>query len=104
MVCRVEVTVTAEAEEAFSWQANVSLDKARRWYTGLLQALGTLAQHPERCPKDEDHAVLGQDVRFLLYGKRRRVYRIIFDIREDVVYVLHIRHASRRLPLDEDKT
>jgi len=32
----------------------------------------------------------------ILYGKKRGTYRILFTVKEGVVDVLHIRHASRQ--------
>jgi mRNA-degrading endonuclease RelE of RelBE toxin-antitoxin system len=48
----------------------------------------------------------GYDLRHLLYGRRRNVYRIIYaiDERESVVHVLHVRHGARNAfwPNEED--
>ena len=35
-------------------------------------------------------------MRQLLYGRKPHVYRILFTIEGDVVYVLRIRHGRRR--------
>ncbi len=40
---------------------------------------------PERCPIDPDSEVYGAEVRVLLHGKRRGVYRVLFVIRADTV-------------------
>lgn len=49
------------------------------------------------CPVRQEAGELGFPARHLLYGKRRGVYRIIFDIREEErhVRVLRIWHGSR---------
>jgi hypothetical protein len=35
-------------------------------------------------------------MRQLLYGRKPHLYRILFTIDGDVVYVLHVRHGRRR--------
>ena len=40
------------------------------------------------------------EVRHLFYGHSPNVYRILFTIDDNVVYVLHIRHG-RRQPLKQ---
>jgi plasmid stabilization system protein ParE len=95
---RVIVTPAADAEamEAFHWYADRSLDAAEKWYAGLDRALNGLAVKPSRCPvSEEDSEVLDCEVRILLYGKRRGVYRIFFSISGDEVSVLRILHSSQ---------
>ena len=52
-----------------------------------------LEQHKER---------MRREARELLYGKRRGVYRILFEIRNNVVHVLRVRHSAQR-PLGESE-
>ena len=97
MTYRVIVTPTAddEAMEAARWYAERSLDAALRWHDGLTRAINKLAKTPTRCPVSrEDSEALGCEVRLLLYGKRRGVYRILFSIVDDTVWVLRIRHGA----------
>lgn len=98
MTYRVIITPTAsdEAMETFRWYAERSPDAAQRWRDGFTRAIEGLAQLPTRCPVSlEDSRALGCDVRVLLHGKRRGVYRILFSIIEDTVWVLRIRHGAR---------
>ena len=99
---QVIVTPTADAEamEAFRWYADRSLDAGEKWYAGLDHAINSLAVTPTRCPVSrQDSEALGCEVRFLLYGKRRGVYRILFSIDGDTVSVLRIRHRAQS-PID----
>lgn len=68
--------------------------RARVWFNGLEAAVLSLDQHPARGPMTPEDS----DLRHLLYGRRRHVYRIIYaiDERRRVVTVLHIRHGSRQ--------
>ena len=45
---------------------------------------------PTRCGIAPESEKSGEEIRQLLYGKRPHVYRILFIVRQDVVYVLHI--------------
>jgi plasmid stabilization system protein ParE len=95
--CRVEVTATArkEAEEAFRWLAARTSTHAVPWFNGLVEAVESLAQFPKRWPLARENAVFGQEIRQMLYGKSPHIYRVLFFIRQNVVYVLHIRHGAR---------
>ncbi len=82
--------------EATRWYAERSPDAAQRWHDGLARAIDTLADLPTRCPVSQhDSEASGCEVRILLYGKRHGVYRILFSIIGDTVWVLRIRHAKR---------
>jgi plasmid stabilization system protein ParE len=88
-------TADAEAMEAVAWYAERSPDAAQRWHDGLTRAINRLAKLPTRCPVSrEDSQALGCEVRLLLYGKRRGVYRILFSIVGDTVWILRIRHGA----------
>ena len=103
MTYRVEISSVAEAEadQAFLWMAQqISQDAAKRWYQGLLQAIGSLAEMPKRCPLAPENSTFSLEVRQLLYGKGRSKYRVIFAIIENTdnpaVRILHIRHSAKR--------
>jgi len=91
----VTPTADAEAMEAVAWYAERSTDAAQRWHERLTRAINSLAKLPTRCPvSQEDSKALGCEVRLLLYGKRRGVYRILFSIVGDTVWILRIRHSA----------
>jgi plasmid stabilization system protein ParE len=94
---RVEVTRNAEREarEAFEWLAARTPQHAPRWFDGLISAFDSLSRFPNRCPRAREADDVKEDVRQFLYGKRRGIYRILFTVRGDVVYVLHVRHGAR---------
>jgi len=72
-----------------------------RWARGLRAKIATLKTGPRRCPIDPDSEVYGEEVRVLLYGKRRGVYRVLFAIRGDAVHVLTVRHSAQRSLAEE---
>jgi plasmid stabilization system protein ParE len=95
----VVVTPTADAEamEAFRWYAERSAAAAERWYAGLDKAIASLAESPGRFPASQDDSdALGREVRVLLHGRRRGVFRILYAIEGDTVWVLRIRPRRPR--------
>jgi plasmid stabilization system protein ParE len=92
----------ADVDTALAWLTARSVTAADRWRAGLLARVATLEQSPDRCPVADEAADLGIDLRELLYGRRRGVYRILFTIEGSVVHVLRVRHAAQdRLTPDE---
>src|SRR6476660_5339118 len=99
MTYRVEVTATAlaEIEKAFDWIAERSPAAAERWRASLLGAVDALAAMPTKygtAPEDEWYS---GELRQMLIGKRRGVYRVLFEIVGDAVYVLRVRHGAQDL-------
>lgn len=99
MAFRVEILPAAlsDAEEALLWWKEYAPALAAGWYHGLLDTIASLQELPARCPVAlEESAALDIEIRKLLYGKGKQVYRIFFRITaEDAVCVLRIRHTSR---------
>lgn len=98
----------AEADAAYLWMLRRSPARAARWYSGLLQAIASLAEFPTRCPRARESHRFNREIRQLLYGTGATAYRILFTIiepgdlgDEPEVRVLHIRHAAQR-DLGED--
>lgn len=103
MAYRVDISIPAlaDAEEAYLWLKEHSPDRAGDWYEGLLETIFSLENFPARCPLASESADLGKEIHQLLYGKRGRVYRILFAImrdettNEDVVRIFRIWHSAR---------
>jgi toxin ParE1/3/4 len=72
--------------------------EAARWYNGLEEAVSSLTTHPHRCPVAPETRRTKRQLRHLLYGKKPHVYRVIFEVQEQLqtVWVLTIRHAAMR--------
>jgi len=95
-VVRISATAWAEVEEAYEWLAARSPRAAARWREALLEAIDSLETQPQRCALAPESETLGRDIWQLLHGKQRGIYRILFEIRDDTVYVLSVRHGARR--------
>jgi len=95
MKYHVEITEPADVdlEEAYCWiRDNHSPTRAAKWREGLYAKVDTLERMPERCGFAPENDWCDFELRQLLYGS----YRILFTIRADRVFVLHIRHGARR--------
>ncbi len=55
---------------------------------------------PKRCPLARENKYFSQEIRQLLYGRGRNLYRILFTIVDgqdiSTVRILHIRHSSQQ--------
>jgi plasmid stabilization system protein ParE len=78
MAYQVRITARAEqdAENALQYRQRHSGASAARWHAGLLEAVQSLEEQPERCGLAPEAGELGIDLRQLLFGKRRNVYTV----------------------------
>jgi plasmid stabilization system protein ParE len=90
----------ANVVRRISWA--ISDQSAARWNDGIFAKIDTLQNNPDRWPLADEAAVLGFDLRVLLYGRRRKVYRILFTIDGDTVNVLRVRHAAQDWLTEDD--
>lgn len=97
MLFRIEVTRSAEADidNAYLWIFEQSPEYADQWIRGLYRTIFTLKDLPARCPIARDCRGLGRKIRQLLYWQGRHACRILYEIREETVFVLRIRHSAQ---------
>lgn len=86
----------AEARAAYLWLYERSPAAAVRWYRELRRAIESLGDHPGRCPLAPENECFEEEIRQLLYGRGSGVYRILFTVGEDSVFVLFVRHGARQ--------
>jgi hypothetical protein len=67
-----------------------------------MNTISTLQEKPHRCGLAIEHQIFAEEVRQLLHGKSKNVYRILFVIRDSNVYVLYVRHSSQSPFTTED--
>jgi toxin ParE1/3/4 len=98
MAYRVELTVRAEQDLHYVFERISADDSAAAalWYFGLEDAIRTLGSFPRRCPVAPESEKSKPELRHLLYGSKRDVYRVIYDIDEPrkLVRVRAIRHSA----------
>jgi len=95
---RLEITDKAEAdiEGVLIWFREQGATAAsQKWLTQLWDTLSTLENRPERCAQAEESQEVGRDVRQLLFGKHRGIYRILFEIQDRSVIILRLWHGAR---------
>ncbi|MCP2730364.1 type II toxin-antitoxin system RelE/ParE family toxin [Limnofasciculus baicalensis] len=103
MTFQVEITPIAEAqiEQAYQWYREWNPEFADCWFRSLMNGIATLQEKPRRCTLAIEHEIFPEEVRQLLHGKAKNIYRVLFTIREATVYVLYVRHTSQA-PLTTD--
>jgi plasmid stabilization system protein ParE len=88
----------AEIDRALEWLSERSPAAAAGWHRRLLEAINSLENHPERCPlAPESEWYAGGELRQLLHGRRQGVYRILFEVRGNIVFILRVRHSAQDL-------
>jgi plasmid stabilization system protein ParE len=99
MKYQVEISDPAwyELQEAYDWLTQRAPAAAARWKAGLLEAVQALESFPLAYSLAPETAYFGRDIRQLLYGKRNNKYRVLFEVRDNTVIVLRIRHGARRI-------
>jgi mRNA-degrading endonuclease RelE of RelBE toxin-antitoxin system len=99
MAYRVVLADSAKADASVIYDRVVEAasDQGSLWFQALIDCLYSLDQHPTRCPLAREAKKTHREIRCLLFGKQRNVYRILFQIDEQrkTVWVLHIRHGAR---------
>ena len=101
------VVITAEAKHdlrmAYLYIRSRAPRAASDWRKRAIQSANSLAHHPERCPFAPESASFNEPIRQLFFGAGNRgIYRFLFVILGNSVYVLHVRHGSM-LPLSPDE-
>jgi hypothetical protein len=67
-----------------------------------MNTIATLQEKPRCCALAIEHEIFPEEVHQLLYGKAKNMYRVLFVIRENTVYVLCVRHSAQApLTLDD---
>jgi hypothetical protein len=74
---------------------------AEKWLWGISEAVTSLSKFPEGCLVSPESEAFDVIVRQLLYGKNPHIYRILFSIQNDKVYILRVRSTRRQSLLDE---
>jgi plasmid stabilization system protein ParE len=99
MAYQVRITrkALAEVNQGFVWLKKRSRPAAERWRAALLEAVDSLAANPESFALAPETEWYPGELRQLLHGKKRSMYRILFEVQGEVVYVLRVRHSAQDL-------
>jgi plasmid stabilization system protein ParE len=96
MAYKVKIMPRAQADldRLCAWVTNRSPLQGLDWFEGMVDAVESLTEHPNRCAlAPEFHS---QGIRHLLYGRGLNIYRILFRVQDEVVEVLTVRHGARK--------
>jgi plasmid stabilization system protein ParE len=98
MKYRVVTLPAAEADirKVAAWiSEHLTEDAAAHWVEAIRQAITSLSDMPARCPIATEYRTSSRAVRQLVHGRRRHRYRILFEIGDDTVRILRIRHSAQ---------
>jgi plasmid stabilization system protein ParE len=91
-----------DIDEAYLWFYEQSPSSADKWFRGLCRAIFSLGKMPARCPVAPESRDIDREVRQLLYGKKRQMYRILYEIREGVGVGLALAARAQRRHVVDD--
>ena len=83
-----------EAHVRFLRDVRGAPEAAERWYRGLVAAIFSLEEMPERCPVIPEADEFSIELRQLLFRSHRIIFRI--DEPASAVRVLRVYHGARR--------
>ncbi len=100
---RISARAERDVDDVLRWfQRERATAAGARWFAQLLARIDTLEKQPVRCRSADEAADVGIELRELLFGRRRGMYRILFEIQGQVVHILRIRHAARDALIPDD--
>ncbi len=100
MAFQIELSAhaTQDIEEHYVWIQHRSPAAAAKWFNGIIVAIHTLKNFPERCSQIPQQDTFTQQIRYLIYQK----YRIIFIVQDTMGSMLAVRHTANKPLEDED--
>ncbi len=99
MTARLRVVITpraaADITQAHAWYRERSPRAAETWVTGIREIIEHLGDMPAAHPVTPESDAIGGEIRRALY-RHGTPWRIYYVVEDSAVYVLHVRHGSRR--------
>ncbi len=98
MSYEVVIMPSAKADifETRTWLLENAPEKADPWLWSCSQAATSLGEHPLRCRVSEESVEFDIEVRELLFGDRRNIYRILFAVAGSKVNILRVRSTRQQ--------
>lgn len=97
----IQPSAKADLFEIHTWLLENAPDYADKWLWGINQVITSLVNFPERCPISSENDAFDVTVRQLLYGKKPHVYRILFTVEGETVFVLRVCHTRQQSLLSQ---
>lgn len=100
MTFRVRLLASAQADAAALYERITEAAPMRGpiWYNRLITTIESLEHSPRRCALAPENDRVSLEVRHLLFGRKPHLYRVLFTIVGDTVFILRIR-GPRQQPL-----
>jgi len=91
---QVDITepALADAEDYVSFIRDLRKepDAAERWFRGLVQAIYSLEESPERCPVIPEQEEFSFEIRHLIFFSHRIIFSIERDKKRVVIYRVYL--------------
>ena len=104
MAFQVDITepALADAEDyvRFIREVGKQPEAAERWFRGLVRAIYSLEELPERCPVIPEREDFSFEIRHLIYFSHRIIFRVERD--RNRVVVFRVYHGSRQVLAEGD--
>ena len=99
----VEYTLNAqtEVEDAYLWIRERAPAAAEKWREELISKIEILGANPLRHSRAPESSRFPQEIRLMLFRKRRSQLRIYYTIEGQRVVILAVRRSARK-PLEKD--
>ena len=81
-----------EIEDIYLYIAEDSPNNAIRWYFAIYEKIQTLKNFPASCPIAFEDRYYNFEIRNLIFGN----YRVLYRIQDKTVQILHVRHVARQ--------
>jgi hypothetical protein len=95
---RVLPEADRDIDQNYLWIARRSRNGAMTWYCKLLEVLETLKSRPLSYGLAPESGLVGREIRHVNFKTRRgRLYRLLFEVCANDVFVLHLRGPGQRL-------
>ena len=85
-----------DLDDATAWASQHAPTTVARWLEQFRSTLRTLDSNPQRCPLAREDSKVEIELRELHFGRRPKVFRVVFTIDGNTVRILRIRRAQRR--------
>ena len=84
---RLQLAAVEDLDVAYQYAAQNAPVPAARWLERFQAAMQTVQHNPDRCPLAPENSRSRRILRQYLFGKRPHVFRVIYTIDGDTVWV-----------------